>query len=192
MNNDLLISTNLPGGGPSWTLTSRITPMLDAAQEMFGGMQKEEIFIGITFHRTVPYIQFIDPCYMMISINPDLTNTLDEALFQLSQEIVHLLTPIRNVRANVLEEGLATLFSRKIMSEHQFLAYWERSIRPPSNYYNAYQLAVRLLEIDERIILRIREQYPEAKMSQFTFDQFENVMGAAFHTELITDLLQPF
>ena len=112
MNTDLLITKNITDTVNSWTLTSRIGEMLELAKSMFGSINSDFFFLGIEFKEDGPRIRYQDPRFIVIQLTPNSLNNEYVALYQLSHEVYHLLSPTGKYDANNLEEGLAVYFSK--------------------------------------------------------------------------------
>lgn len=201
MNNqniDLLVSVPSDLYPDSWTLTSRIGEILDLAQAQFGQMRSNFIFLGIEFKSDGPRIQYQNDnsghCrYIRIQLTPDVLNNEYQAYYQLAHEVYHLLAPTGKFDANVLEEGLATYFSKVYLDRFQQNIFdWEAATRPNSNYYNAYRLVEQLLQINPDIIKIMRDKFPHIQTSHFTIDHFKEVMGEDTPYHILDQLLQPF
>lgn len=201
MNNqniDLLVSVPSDLYPDSWTLTSRIGEILDLAQAQFGQMRNDFIFLGIEFKSDGPRIQFQNDNkenlrYVRIQLTPDVLKNEYHAYYQLAHEVYHLLAPTGKFDANVLEEGLATYFSKVYLDRFQQSMFdWEANTRPYPNYYVAYELVEQLQQINPDIIKIMRDKFPHIQTSYFTIDHFKEVMGKDTPYELLNQLLQPF
>ena len=86
--------------------------LLAEAERRYFGRDLNYEFIGVHLDANGPNIRFT-PDYSGISIelSPSAMQYPDQALHQIAHEVIHLLAPVRNPPANLLEEGLAVHFS---------------------------------------------------------------------------------
>jgi hypothetical protein len=103
-------SRPIPCGG-SYTLTTLFGDMLSDAERLFGKGEMDWTPIGVEFFDCAnPHIWFPgNHKNVCIRLTLSALNDYNEALWQLSQEIVHILAPVQ--RATNLEEGVATYFA---------------------------------------------------------------------------------
>lgn len=193
MNIDLLITKSLSDEVNSWTLSSRIGEMLGLAIEKFGKVNSEFFFLGIEFKNDGPRIRYHKPNYITIHLTPNSLENEFMALYQLSHEVYHLLSPTGKYDANNLEEGLAVYFSKLYLDRFtQDIFNWEAATQPDKRYYNAYQLVDKLLRFDPNIIKTLRTNFPQIKTSHLSIREFEVVMKDNLPNEHINELLKPF
>lgn len=128
-------SVPIPNGG-SWTLTTLMGQMLDEAEALYGRRDMDWTLLGVEFFTdaTQPETWFPgNRKHVAIRLTPNTANDYDHAVWQLAQEIVHLLAPVRRGCANNLEEGLATHFAINT-KYHQDQARWDQfclNVRAP-------------------------------------------------------------
>jgi hypothetical protein len=130
----------------SWTLASRLGHILRFVEDRFGPRDKSWTILGVEFtSRDAPQVWY--PTYdgvggaIIVQLTRAAATDETRALFQLSHEAVHLLSPAGpGAGASVLEEGLATWISL------QYLRAIDRAVGP--NYISAprYERAYRLVE----------------------------------------------
>jgi len=167
--------------------------MLDLAKEKFGDINSEYFFLGLEFKDDGPRIRYQAPNYIVIHLTPNSLENEFLAYFQLSHEVYHLLSPTGKYDANNLEEGLAVYFSKFYLDRFtQSVFSWEAATLPNSNYYNAYKLVDKLLQIDPHIIKTIRTAFPKIKTSHLTIKEFEEVIKDDLPIEILIELLKPF
>jgi hypothetical protein len=97
-----------------WTLTNIFGEILDEAEAMFGRRDHSFTMLGIEFHEGPPFL-WLHATRPHVTINLSLGSRVDSrcAILELAHETVHLLNPAQG-SAGVLEEGLATFFSKHI------------------------------------------------------------------------------
>jgi hypothetical protein len=144
--------------GYTWTITSKLGHMLMTAEEKYGPRDNTYTILGIEFnqdeHPRIWYPENRKNVIIQISMN--CLNDLNRAVFQVAHETIHCLCPTGVNRANVLEEGLANLFS----IEYTLASgngVWTSSSQ---NYTDATELVKQLLAFDPEIIKKIREVQP--------------------------------
>src|SRR5258708_1885487 len=102
-SSSLFTSMPIPNGG-SWTLTTYFGQMLSEAEELYGRRDMNWTPIGVEFFAcSVPHIWF--PWYrnhVAVRLTLAALSDLNEALWQLAQEIVHILGPVEAGKANNL------------------------------------------------------------------------------------------
>jgi len=148
----------------TWTLASRMGHILRFAEARYGTRDRNWTLLGVEFtSRSTPQVWYptFDGVGETIIIQLSRSAATDEtrALFQLSHEVVHLLSPAGpGAQASVLEEGLATLTSL------DYLAAIDMPVSPDyidaPRYERAYRAVARLAERPdfESGIRRLRRQ----------------------------------
>jgi hypothetical protein len=104
-------------------------------------------------------------------------NDLDEALWQLAHETVHILGPVEREKANNLEEGVATRFALNITHyrDKSRVAIFRQVVQQASpRYRSALQDCEAPLQIDSDIIKKLRKQQPY--LSRITAKQILDVL----------------
>jgi|GEM_PF-573862 len=106
----------------SWTLASRMGHILRFVEDRYGPRDRGWTLLGVEFTSN-PTPQVWYPTYgdkggmVIIQLTRSAATDETQALFQLSHEVVHLLSPGGpGGAANVLEEGLATYTSLEYLS----------------------------------------------------------------------------
>lgn len=148
-------------------MKSQAALYLGRAEAQFGLRDQSWTFIGVGFHKNGPHIWFPEwhERWVQIQLNSNCQQSLDQALYQLAHEVIHLLSPNKHTPANMLEEGLAVKFS---IEEPQFSSEQYRKnatdyiLTDPSasQYGNAYRLVERLLQLRPNAIQRLRSIQP--------------------------------
>lgn len=113
----------------------------------------------------------------VINLNKGLENEI-YAAFEISHEVIHLLTPVPPLEVTNFEEGLATYFSvyyLKSIGEIKFIEYKieEFKINNPE-YFDAYQSVKEVPGLFEKI-KQIRIKEPEVKFSKFRIEHFKEL-----------------
>jgi hypothetical protein len=155
MKSELFISKELETkDGYTWTMASRLGDMLRKAEELFGKRDMEYTILGVEFALTErPQVWYPGNYkHIIVQLNKHALENLNQALYQLSHETVHCLSPIGKKAANILEEGLATYFSEWYMKQNG-LGDWFASL---PEYIEAVKLVKDLLAIDSDIIKKVR------------------------------------
>lgn len=144
--------------GYTWTMSSRLGDTLRKAQELFGGRDMDYTILGVEFVLTDrPRIWYPGNCKnIIIQLDKHALEDIGQALYQLSHETVHCLSPKRKKIANVLEEGLATYFSVWYMQQSGFES-WFPTLQ---EYKDAISLVKQLLAVDMELIKKVRQITP--------------------------------
>jgi len=143
-------------GGFTFTLTTVLGNILQEAERRYGPRDHSWTLLGIEFCGDDPHIWFPGNC-KNISIMLTESARLDwrRAVFQLSHEVIHLLSPHGDRGAHTIEEGLATAFSHEIPS--LFGSTYRSNM---DSYSNAEMLVRNFLTLDPDGIRRLRTQEP--------------------------------
>ena len=174
----LFTSMPTPNGG-TWTLTTYFGQMLSEAEELYGHRDLNWTPLGVEFFGgTVPHIWFPgNRNHVAIRLTLSALNDLNEALWQLAHEIVHILGPVERGKANNLEEGVATHFALNIThyTDKSRVAIFRQMVQQASSRYrSALQDCEALLQIDSDIIKKLRKQQPY--LSRITAKQILDVL----------------
>lgn len=144
--------------GYTYTLASRLGDMLNMAEKMFGKRDKTYTILGIEFSNDGPQLWYPGNCKsIVIQLNINALNDEHRACFQLSQEVVHLISPTGKRDATNLEEGLATYFGDQYMKKNFPDSPWRIEKK---SYLKVKKLVEELLTIDPEIIKKVREGQP--------------------------------
>ena len=148
-----------PESGAPYTLTlaSRLGQMLEMAEQRFGPRDKSYTILGFEFRVGLPQIWLPrDGMNVIIQLDSSTMNDPNLPLLQMAHECVHLLTPVLPANVSVLEEGLATLFSKEYMSSHVGGVWFTGD----QKYRNAEMLARKLLLLNPDAIKALRKLVP--------------------------------
>lgn len=161
MNPDLFITNPLPqGGGYTWTLASRFGKILEEAQDKYGGRDKDYTILGFEFVKSNPQIWYPGNCKnIVIQLGIECMDDLPKAMFQLAHECIHVLSPTLNRGASILEEGLASYFSKKYVVDN-FQVELNTNIE---KYNKARELVQKLIDFNPDCIKNIRSICPKIK-----------------------------
>lgn len=145
-------------GGYSWTITSKLGHILRTAEEKYGQRDHTYTILGVEFNQDGhPRIWYPGDCKnVVIQISMNCINDINRAVFQVAHEAIHCLCPTGQNSANVLEEGLANLFSIEytLANGHGIWASNDQK------YTDASELVKQLLSFDQEIIKKLRLVQP--------------------------------
>ncbi|WP_455917009.1 hypothetical protein [Pantoea agglomerans] len=172
---DHLFSGELKEREVSWTLTTRTGEMLAELEGRYGPRDKSWTLLGVEFYEHGPDIWYPGsnnnphPRHIAIRLSPSAFQNYKEAMFQLSHECVHLLSPQGQARVPVMEEGLATLYSLEIIERLCGHLPGEDYGNVPA-YKHAADLVRQLLQYERQAIRKLRNIEPAfCKMTAKTF-----------------------
>lgn len=153
----IFITNSIPNGY-SWTITSKLGHILRTAEDKYGQRDYTYTILGVEFNQDGhPRIWFPGNCKnVIIQISLNCINDLNRAVFQVAHEAVHCLSPTGTKDANVLEEGLANLFSIEYTLANGN-GVWTAS---DPKYTDASTLVTELLVFDAEIIKKLRNTQP--------------------------------
>lgn len=169
----------------TWTLPSRFGEALEMAEELFGARDYSYTILGIDFttesnpKNWYPWGRK----NIIILLTKESAANEQQALFQLSHETFHVLTPILDRRGGTtyLEEGLATYFSLLYMEKIKKPVTRNYFITSPQ-YVKAYDDIVVLSKLYPDLARRIKEfrnKQPLVHISGITFAQFKEIFPNA-------------
>lgn len=153
------------GFGPDWTSSwsDVVSWLMEQAEAWFGPRDPRWFFTGLEFtDGDVPstYYPGRRPFHVGIQLTRSAAQNPRDAYFQLAHEVVHLLGPSQaRDRANVLEEGMATVFQLHV-SNVVGLGY---GIKLPS-YARAMEMVVQLLLVSPDAVRAIRAVHPDVRL----------------------------
>jgi hypothetical protein len=118
---------------------------------------------------------------------------LTDGIFQLSHEVVHLLSPVelkKDDEINFLEEGMSTWFSKYITERETGDAeFCMPAIERDERYVKAYNLYQQLIVIDQHAVKKMRDISPV--ICRIQPEDFKKA-GLTLDEELIIALLGKF
>lgn len=176
-------------GGYSWTIISLLGTILKDAEGLYGERDRSFNILGVELcDQEQPQTWYPGGWNgqkdVIIQITKDCENNLKKAIFQVSHEVIHCLCPKPGRHANVLEEGLATLFST--YESNKFgTGYHPGSLL----YISAMEKAEELLSYDETVIKRARMMEPD--ISLITKEMLLG-LHPSIKDDLLEILLKPF
>jgi hypothetical protein len=142
---------------------------LAKAEEMFGP-KTEYNFMGVFYHALGPRTVFFErdqkgAMYFIVQLCRQGAENLTDGIFQLSHEVVHLLSPVaidkEEDQVNYLEEGMAVYFSKVITeSETGDVDFCDAAIAKQTQYFKAYELYSGLIHIDNNAVIKLRRITP--------------------------------
>lgn len=131
--------------------------MLEMAEQRFGPRDRSYTILGFEFRVGLPQIWFPgDGMSVIVQLDSSSMNDPNLPLFQMAHECIHLLTPVLSANASVLEEGLATYFSKEYMAVHMG-GVW---LTGDQKHDRAEILARKLLLLNADAIKALRELVP--------------------------------
>src|SRR5882757_1950178 len=99
--------------GYTGTLITLALQYLTEAESLFGQRTTDYIYGGVEFnHIGPPCIWFPSNKFVVVQLTQSTALDLRQGIFQLSHEIVHVISPNGQPTTTNLEEGLATWFSK--------------------------------------------------------------------------------
>ena len=142
---------------------------LDYAIALFGPKIDYQ-YLGLFYHNFPPrvvmhdYDVFSGLYSYKIQLCGQAINDRTDGIFQLSHEVVHLLSPVEQVdgnEVNYLEEGMATYFS-KLITERDTgnFEFCQAAIAKHANYTRAFELYNELAAIDQFAVKKVRDITP--------------------------------
>lgn len=154
---NLLTTQPIPDGF-TWTLTTRLGHMLRLAEEQFGPRDHSYTILGIEFVADGPRIWYPGNCrHIAIQLSLDALHDEICACYELAHETIHLLSPTGTAHTTVLEEGLATYYSRQYLQEH---LYTDWSSSGEKNYDFACEMITSLLSEEPQAVKKLRVTEP--------------------------------
>ena len=153
----IFISHPIPNGH-SWTITSKLGHILRTAEEKYGPRDYTYTILGVEFNQDGhPRIWYPGNCKnVIIQISMNCINDINRAVFQVAHEAIHCLCPTGTKTTNVLEEGLANLFSIEYTLANGN-GVWTSN---DQKYTDASELVKQLLTFDQEIIKKLRLVQP--------------------------------
>jgi hypothetical protein len=145
--------------GFSWTLTSILGKAITDAEGHFGKRDMNYTLLGLEYVTgDQPRIWFPGDCnHIAIQITRQAIGDRNEAIYQLSHEVIHCLIPKEIGKESVLEEGIATWFSRNFVVD----GYIPKDFNPLfPNYEKACKMVERLLKMDSGVVKKLRDVNP--------------------------------
>jgi hypothetical protein len=131
---------------------------LAEAEQIFGP-KIDYGYVGLGYHKFAPRTLLYSKDtltgknFFQIELYRKAADDRKDGIFQLSHEVVHLISPVEQVEANetnYLEEGMATWFS-KIITERETKDYefCALAFGKSPKYLKAYMLYMSLIEADQ-------------------------------------------
>jgi hypothetical protein len=144
--------------GYTWTLASLLGDMLALAQQRFGPRDLSHTILGVEFCGDHPKIWMPNGRKdLIIQLSTPCKDEPFRACYQLAHECIHTLGPVRGLKPNVLEEGIAQHYSVWYMRERLNRPMWHSSME---SYADAQVKAEALLAMDADAIKKLRAEQP--------------------------------
>jgi len=142
---------------------------LAEAEEMFGPKTSYG-YVGLAYHkfapRTLLYSKNTETGknFYQVELYRKALDDRKDGIFQLSHEVVHLLSPVEQTEGNevnYLEEGMATYFS-KLITEQETQDYdlYPSVLKKSPKYPKAYLLYTSLIAADQNAVKKLRAITP--------------------------------
>ena len=164
------ISNQLNSRGDRHIHATYLCVLLDEAEELFGPRLEPYpcMYTGINFEGNRSQIYFWGKGkngrfkYVTIRLRKSCRANLKSAIFELAHECIHLLSPVLIAEDTNLEEGLACWYAKRWATRAP-QAVPERALDPfrDSRYNNALEAVEKLLAVDEKVVMRIRQIEPD-------------------------------
>jgi hypothetical protein len=141
----------------SWTLTTRLSHMLDEAEAQFGERDRSYTIVGVEFAAGHPRVWYPGSRkHVAVQLGLECLTNPRQACYQLAHETIHLLSPSGGKNSICLEEGIACVFASAYMKKY-FSLEW-----PPASqsYLQAAIAAEALLALKPDIIKTLRLSEP--------------------------------
>jgi len=149
------------------SLAWRLGEMLFFAEDLFGERDRSFTFLGFEVVENGPRLQHGPYNNMIIQLHPKTLEDPIEAYYEMAHECVHMISPIPTESPNILEEGLAVIFSAKYLREVMGITRTPPAVMlfdslpaVTRSYYEASFLAGQLLSVDLYGIKAMREKEP--------------------------------
>ncbi len=170
------ILANRTDVGFTWTVVSRLSEILKNAEQRYGKRDLSWTLLGVEFsnlkHPEIWYPFVSDGRkHIIIQLTKTASKNEKEALFQLSHEVIHLLSPAGLEGSSVFEEGLATYFS--IINLQKLNYDINQDYISEKKYQQAYQLVADLYKNFDQTEAKIKQlRHQTKKISDITPEQF--------------------
>ena len=178
--------------GLGWTFTTYALKYLDELEANYGPRTAVLPYGGVELiPHGRPHTWYPNSSHIVVRLNTSVLNSLPEAIFQLSHEIVHVLCDGGPYRQAInLEEGLATWFSKLATDRDSGNPHYaSQAIAMDPRYQAAYTVVDQLLQQDSDAIKKLRSIQPvlgSVSSADFT------TAGVNVAPSLISSLLAPF
>lgn len=180
--------------GLTWSFPTITGSILNQIQILFGEKDNQYTFLGIEFEKNGPLIWYPgSQKNISIILSTTALENYKQAIFQLSHELIHLLSPSGKQNALILEEGLASFFQMEV-STHlnlEFNLNNERYIKAAKLVRSLFELDFKTNNQNNNIIKRIRNKKPNIKditkedileeLSNVSIDNAERLCSPFYH-----------
>lgn len=179
-------------GGLGWTLTTYALKYLNELETTYGRRTGVLPYGGVELIPSGrPNVWYPFEAYIVARLHDSVLNSLPQAIFQLSHEMVHVLCDGGPHKTAIqLEEGFAVWFSKLATDRDSgYPNYADVSIAADVTYQGAFNLVTQLLGIDSDAIKKLRGVQP--KLGSVSAADFKSA-GLVVPDTLVSDLLAPF
>jgi len=174
-----------------------VPEILAEVELLYGKKVKKWEFNEIYYEPDGPYLSYPESntkghpleYKVDITLHSDAKTNYTQGIFQLSHEVIHLLSPTGDNVTNNLEEGLAVYFSKQYTEEKTKDIKIFHAPTEFTGYMHAYNLVVELLKGDENAISKVRavkKKFDRIKKKHF------KIAGVVAEKKLIESLLERF
>jgi hypothetical protein len=163
--NDPFMAQGTGDNAYTWTLTSKLAQILRSAEQRYGQRNQRWTLLGIEFSNDkqpkvwYPYAQQGEK-FIIVQLTQAARCNPEIALFQLSHEVIHLLSPIGGrTQSNVFEEGLASYFSLETLKKQGYKVTDNYIVN--KDYQAAYQAIASLYRLhpnSDTVIKNLRKE----------------------------------
>jgi hypothetical protein len=183
-----LIAKPIPNGYSS-TLTTYALKYLLEAEGIYGQRTNDFIYGGVELNELgPPKIWYPYGKFVVIQVSYPSVFFLPQAIFQISHEVIHVLSPNGKETTNNLEEGLATYFSKIITDRDSGDPNYAINSINPTKYLVPYTLVSDLFIAQPNAIAELRKVQPV--IDRITQEDFKKA-NINIAEELICELLKP-
>lgn len=168
MNNFLARKTP---NGFSFTLTTYALKYLLEAEKTYGKRSSRYEYAGVELTElSNPQIWFPLNKFVVIQLTPKVLTDQKRAIFQISHEVIHVLSTNGKASTNNLEEGLATYNSKFITDRDTGDVNYALDSINDSNYREPYLHVKELLRLQPDALIELRKIQPT--IGEITHEDF--------------------
>lgn len=146
--------------------------------EMLLGSRHNHPFIGFFYANIDNPVLNLNGNMYLVYVSTKAKNDLVETHFQVSHEVIHLLSPTTFENVSVFEEGLATYFSIEHLKSIGFSNFAESNLEfirtNNPKHFEAYMSVYNISDILQKV-KKVREQNVDLKISDFAFEHFSEI-----------------
>jgi len=167
-----LFTVQYPDKTYSWTVGTRMGQFISEIETLYGARDTTWTLLGFEFNEGRPNIRFSGyPArrQIIIRLGEKAFKSAPHAIYQLAHECIHLLAPVVDGDAPVLEEGLATMYSEDKVKA-LYPSPQDSICTSMQNYIDAAARVRELLQLEPNAIRKLRAVEPDFyRMTEHTF-----------------------